>query len=129
MHHVAVAALDQDVGHRFAERVALRDGVEVLLALAVGGGDKGVLAEPFRAGQHRARALASILTINRAMTSSNRPTWSAEKRGAPSMNRSVTAVRISIRRELEPEVSVVSSSSSRDKVPFMRHAATPLNFR
>ena len=55
MHHVAVAALDQDVGHRFAERVALGDGVEMLLALAVGGGDEGVFAEPFRPGQHRAR--------------------------------------------------------------------------
>ena len=55
MHHVAVAALDQDVGHGFAERVALGDGVEVLLALAVGGGDERVLAEPFRPGQHRPR--------------------------------------------------------------------------
>ena len=45
------------------------------------------------------------------------------------MKRSVTLVRISIPRELVPEASVVSSSSSRDKVPFMRYAATPLNYR
>ncbi len=89
----------------------------------------GALAIGARRWASLARALASILTISRAMTSSNTPIWSSEKCGAPLMKRSVTLVRIAMPRELEPEASVVSSSSRRDRVPFMRHAATPLNYR
>ena len=59
LHHrmddVAVAALDEHVGDRFAERAALGDGVEVLLALAGGGGDQRRVGQPLRLAEHRAR--------------------------------------------------------------------------
>ena len=63
------------------------------------------------------------------MTSSNTPIWWSEKRSAPLMKRSVTLVRISMPRVLGPVASVVSSSSRSERVPFIRHAVTPLNFR
>ena len=39
MNDLAVAAFDQHVGHRFAQRLALRDGEQVALALGVGVGE------------------------------------------------------------------------------------------
>ena len=55
MHDVAVAAFDQHVGHRFAQRSALRDGEQVLLAFAVGVGDERAVVEPLRLVEYRLR--------------------------------------------------------------------------
>ena len=55
MDHVAVAAFDQNVGHRFAERLALRDGEKMLLALGAGADHEVAVVEPFGLREHRAR--------------------------------------------------------------------------
>ena len=52
---VAVAARHQHVGDRFAQRLALGDGGEVLLALAVGVGEQIGFVEAFGSEQHRPR--------------------------------------------------------------------------
>ena len=54
MDHVAVAAFDQDVGDRLAQRRALRDGEKVLLALIGAGDDQVAVVKPGRLRQHRA---------------------------------------------------------------------------
>ena len=61
MDDVAVAAFDQNVGHRFAQRPALGDGVEVLLALAAGIGEEVPLVEPFGQREHRPRDFDVII--------------------------------------------------------------------
>jgi hypothetical protein len=48
MNDLAVAAFDQYVGYYFAQRTALRNGEQVLLALGVGAGDEGRVLEPIR---------------------------------------------------------------------------------
>ena len=48
MDDVAVAAFDQDVGHRFAERSALRHGEQMRLAFDPGTGDERRVPEPLR---------------------------------------------------------------------------------
>ena len=49
-HDVAIAAVDQDVGDGDAQGLALRDGEQVVLALAGGGGHEVGLFEPRRGG-------------------------------------------------------------------------------
>ncbi len=54
MDHFAVAAFDQNVGHRLAQRAALRDGVKMLLALGAGADQEIPVVEPLGLGQDRA---------------------------------------------------------------------------
>ena len=61
MNHVAVAALDQDVGHRLAQRRALRDGEQMLLALVAAGGDQIAVVKPWRLGEDRACDLDVVI--------------------------------------------------------------------
>ncbi len=55
MDDLAVAAFDQHVGHRFAQRLALRNREQVLLALAAGVGQEFALVEPLRLTEHEVR--------------------------------------------------------------------------
>ncbi len=52
MDDVAVAAFDQNVGHRFAERSALRHGEQMRLAFDPGAGDERRVPEPLRLFEH-----------------------------------------------------------------------------
>ena len=61
LHDVAVAAFHQDVGDRLAQRFALRDGEQMLLALARGIGDERAVIEPFRLRQYRPRHLDVVV--------------------------------------------------------------------
>ena len=54
MDDVAIAALDQHIGHRFAQRRAPRDRQQMLLALGAGADQEVALVEPLRQRQHRA---------------------------------------------------------------------------
>ena len=49
---LTVAALHQHVGDRLAQRFTLRDREQVLLTLAAGTGEEGVLVQAFRLGEH-----------------------------------------------------------------------------
>ena len=105
---LAVATFDQHIGHRFAQRSALRDGQKMLLALGGGVGAKGGVFETFRLAENgsrhldvvverqqvdqvrgrvcerarrraiSARASASTALRRRTMMSSNRPICSSE---------------------------------------------------
>ncbi len=61
MDDVAVAAFDQHVGHRLAERAALRDGEKVLLAFGAGADQKVAVIEPFGLGENRACHLDVVI--------------------------------------------------------------------
>ncbi len=61
MNDVAVAARDQDVGDGFAQRLALGNGGEMLLALAVGVGDQVGFAQTFGVLEHRPRHLDVVV--------------------------------------------------------------------
>ena len=56
-----IATRDQHVGHRLAQRFALRDRGEVLLAFALGVGNEIGLVEPIRVEQHRPRDLDVVV--------------------------------------------------------------------
>ena len=55
MDHRTVAALNQDVGHGFAQRSALRNGEQVALAFGVGAGDERGIFKPLRLFKYRVR--------------------------------------------------------------------------
>ena len=58
---LAVAARHQHVGHRLAQALALGNGRQMLLALALGGGDEVGVVEPLRVEQHRAGHLDVVI--------------------------------------------------------------------
>ena len=65
-HHLGIAALDENVGDRFADRLAQRDRVEMILALGLGALDQGGLVERPRVRQDRAGDLDLVVERQQA---------------------------------------------------------------